>query len=185
MPSSNKKSTRAESVGRLENFYPSPFFDIASTYLPKTIKETFDWCLYYQLTNPIINAVTTKMAAYPITDLSYDDDNPGVINALKELFENQLNLRLFLIETNLDRYTFGNSFTSVSFPLQKMLKCRGCNEVKSAASSSYLWKNFTFNLNCKKCGFTGPAEVKDEPLKTQKKIRLIRWNPKQIIIKSI
>lgn len=36
--------------------YPSPFFDIAHTYLPVTVKQLFRWCRYYFLTNPLINA---------------------------------------------------------------------------------------------------------------------------------
>ncbi len=178
------RTRRATTVGKLENFYPSPFFDVASNYLPRTLKETFEWCLYYQLTNPIINSVTSKLSTYPITDMVYEDDNPGVTAALREVLEDSLGLREFLVETNLDRYTYGNSFASVSFPIKKMLKCRQCGAEDSATRKSYVWKNYSFSISCDSCGYSGPAEVRDEPIKSPKKIKLIRWNPKHITIKT-
>jgi len=180
---SSAKSRRAKSVGRPETFYPSPFFDIAQNYLPKTIKDTFDWCLYYQLTNPLINSVTQKLATYPITDIVYEDDNDGVVSLYKDLFEKQFLLRTFLIEINLDRYTYGNSFVSVSFPFKKILVCKNCKSDYEAGKSGYKWKGFKFHLDCPSCGHYGAAEVRDEPVKAHKKIKLIRWNPKNITIK--
>ena len=175
---------RAASVGRLENFYPSPFFDVASSYMPRTVKETFDWCMYYQQTSPIVSAVTSKLATYPITELIYTHDNIDIANRVKELFEKQFNFRMFLVETNLDRYTFGNSFSSVSFPIRKMLSCRKCDETIGAKEASYTWKGFNFHFTCKKCGHHGAARVKDTPIRSAKKIRLIRWNPKYIDIRK-
>ena len=181
--SSNNKVTRAKNIGKLENFYPSPFFDVASNYLPKTVKETFDWCLYYQLTNPIISAVTSKMASYPVTDLVYEEDNQGVVKLLKSIFEDQFDLRSFLVEVNLDRYTFGNSFVSVSFPIRKMAKCPSCGKEKPIAESSYIWRDYKFTITCKDCDYSGIFTVRDDPVRNLKKIRLIRWNPKNIVIK--
>jgi hypothetical protein len=182
--SDKSKSRRAKSVGRAEDAYPSPFFDVASNYLPKTIKETFNWCLYYQQTNPIINAVTSKLATYPITDLVFESENPGLVKTLKDIFESKFNIRTFLVETNLDRYTYGNSFTSVAFPIKKMLKCKACGQEVSAKKTSYIWKNYTFQLECKSCGHTGSAEVRDEPIKSAGLIKLIRWNPNHINIRT-
>lgn len=176
--------TRAKAVGKPESFYPSPFFDVAQNYIPKTIKACFDWCSYYQLTNPLISAVTSKLATYPITDLIYEDDNKGVTSLYKGLFEDNFLMRQFLIETNLDRYTYGNSFTSVSFPFTKVLVCNNCGSDYEARRASYKWKGFKFHLNCKSCGHVGAAKVKDEPIRSAEKIKLIRWNPKSITIKS-
>ena len=176
------RNARANSVGRPEGFYPSPFFDVAQNYLPKTIKETFDWCTYYQLTNPLISAVVNKLATYPITDLVFEDDNPGVIDMYKDIFENQFLLRQFLIEANLDRYTYGNCFVSVSFPFKKMLKCKACGAEGPASTLGYKWKGLEFHHTCESCGHHGPSKVRDEPIRAHKQIRLIRWNPKNVTI---
>ena len=34
--------------------YPSPFFDVAHTYLPTTVKQLFRYCRYYFMTNPLL-----------------------------------------------------------------------------------------------------------------------------------
>ena len=44
--------TGVGSVGRTQSnqqgsYYPSPFFDIANTYLPSNIKSLFRFCAYY------------------------------------------------------------------------------------------------------------------------------------------
>ena len=176
--------TRAKAVGRPESFYPSPFFDVAQNYIPKTIKGCFDWCSYYQLTNPLISSITNKLATYPITDLIYEDDNKGITESYKHLFEDTFLMRQFLIETNLDRYTYGNSFTSVSFPFKKVLICKNCGADYDVRNSKYKWKGFNFHIDCQSCGAGGPAKVKDEPLRSASKIKLIRWNPKSITIKN-
>lgn len=172
----------AGAVGRPDRFYPSPFFDIAQNYIPRAIKDTFDWCLYYQLTNPLVSAVTHKLAAYPITDLVYDDENDAVVTEYRDLFEGQFRLRTFLIETNLDRYTFGNSIVSVAFPFIKKLSCPSCHKSTSAEEMPFTFRGYKFSITCS-CGFSGTAVAKDEPVKNRSKIRLIRWNPKSITIR--
>src|SRR5689334_22226679 len=82
--------------------YPSPFFDIGHTYLPTSIKQMFRWCRYYFLTNPLINAVTYKMAEYPITDIIFDEEDSELRDHWDEIGKNQLKLRTIEIETGLD-----------------------------------------------------------------------------------
>jgi hypothetical protein len=52
--------------------YPSPFFDIAQTYMPPTVKELFRWCQYFFYKDPMIGAVVTKIAEYPVTNFVYN-----------------------------------------------------------------------------------------------------------------
>lgn len=58
--------------------YPSPFFDVAHTYLPDTLRRLFQWCRYYYLTNPIIAAVINKMAEYAVTDIIIHEEDDGL-----------------------------------------------------------------------------------------------------------
>ena len=174
-------SPRALSVGRPENFYPSPYFDVARTYMPDTVKATFDWCSYYYLTNPIVHGVVTKLAAYAITDLIYKDDPQALV--YKNLFEGPLNLRTVCVEHNLDRSCFGNGFLTVAFPIIKKLTCTSCKEEVPASKADYKWRGSQFVMKCKKCDATGVAKVRDETQALANKIRLVRWNPKNITIK--
>jgi len=52
--------------------YPSPFFDIAQTYMPPTVKELFRWCQYFFYKDPMIGAVVTKIAEGTQDKMSID-----------------------------------------------------------------------------------------------------------------
>lgn len=181
LSSDEGSATRAKTVGRPENFYPSPFFDLARNYLPNTVKDTFDWCTYYFLTSPVVHGVITKLSAYAVTDLIYGSS--PLDEKYKGLFEETLSLRTFLVEFNLDRYTYGNAFASVVYPIKKYLTCQKCQNKEEIEKSKYKWRGGTFMLTCAKCGEDGPAIPEDQTLPVEHKIRLVRWNPKTITIK--
>lgn len=162
--------------------YPSPFFDIGHTYLPTSVKQMFRWCRYYFLTNPIINAVTYKMAEYPITPLVVDEEDPDLKSKWEEIIENVLKLRTSLIEVGLDYFCYGNAFITVHFPFEKYLVCSNCGAQNKAENSPYKFRNFRYYLACKKCRTTTEAEVFDHNIKDLKKVKLIRWNPEHITV---
>ena len=182
---SNSSARPALSIGRSEQFYPNPFFDISSTYLPTNIRDLFEYCLRYQLTNPIINAVTTKLAAYSITDVVYPTGSSAAGDAAlyDNIFNNQLSLRRTLIEHNLDYFTFGNAFCSVLTPIDKYLRCPRCKAEKKAAVTTYVWRDFAFNGKCSKCSEVVDFVPEDRIVRSSPRIRLIRWNPQNITIR--
>ena len=179
--------------------YPSPFFDIAQTYMPPTVKELFKWCKYYFYTHPIINPVVHKMAEYPITELIYhevkrnDDDDPedekeepeeSARDAYEKFLEEILDIRSFLINCGLDYFTCGNSFVSMSWPFIRFLKCACGHQVDIASLKRKEWemRNFDFFMKCAKCGGNGKCEVTDKPCKDHDKVAMIRWDPENITV---
>lgn len=162
--------------------YPSPFFDVAHTWLPVTVKQLFRWCRYYFLTNPLINAVVTKLSEYPITDLVIEHDDPRVVAKWKEFLYDGLNIRTFQLETGLDYNVFGNSYVSLNFPFWKMLSCRACRFEDRATSLRPHWRFVSneFRLECPRCGHTGDADVRDQYRKSPTELRLMRWSPENI-----
>lgn len=164
--------------------YPSPFFDVAHTYLPVTVKQMFRWCRYYFLTNPLINATVFKLSEYPITDIIFDHEDAGTRKTYQEYFQDKLRYRSFMIEVGLDYFTYGNAFVSVGYPLQKYLSCKACGhtELASKCRTNWTFTNYQFRLHCPKCGMTGDAAVKDITVKNASGIKLIRWNPEDIEI---
>jgi hypothetical protein len=86
--------------------YPSPFFDIGHTFLPSTFDQLLKWCRYYFLVNPLINAVTYKMAEYPITPLIFEVEDVDTRKKWENISENVLKLRAFQIEVGLDYFCF-------------------------------------------------------------------------------
>jgi hypothetical protein len=164
--------------------YPSPFFDVAQTWLPRTIKEMFKYCRYYFLTNPLINATVFKLSEYAVTDLVVEHQDPEVVKLWTEFLQEVLRIRSFQIETGLDYNTFGNALVGVSCPFDKYLRCKSCGFQSKASSLRTHWKttNHAFRLTCPKCTVTGDAVVRDVYLKKASGIKLIRWNPEDVEI---
>lgn len=164
--------------------YPSPFFDVAHTYLPTTVKQMFRWCRYYFLTNPLINATVFKMAEYPITDILIDHENGNVKAKWTEYFQDHLRYRAFQTEVGLDYFTYGNAFVSIGYPFKKYLCCTKCGFQSPADKirSNWQFTNHNFRLTCPKCGVTGDASVQDYYFRNASGIKLIRWNPEDIEI---
>ena len=162
--------------------YPSPFFDVAHTYLPTTVKQMFRWCRYYFLTNPLINSVVFKLSEYPITDLIIDHKDENVRDRWTDFIQDRLQYRAFQVEVGLDFFTYGNAFVSIGYQFDKWLSCTSCSFKQRASEcrSHWVFTNYAFRLNCPRCQNLGNAHVQDLYLKNPSGIKLIRWNPEDI-----
>jgi hypothetical protein len=164
--------------------YPSPFFDIAHTYLPVTVKQLFKWCRYYFLTNPLINATVFKLSEYPVTDLIIEHESPSIVKLWTEYFHDHLRYRSFQVEVGLDYHAYGNGCVSLGFPFKKYLECRSCGYKDQATKNRPFWTftNYAFRLTCPECGYIGDAIPKDVYFRNASGIKPIRWNPEDIEI---
>jgi hypothetical protein len=164
--------------------YPSPFFDIAQTYMPPTVKELFRWCQYFFYKDPMIGSVVTKVAEYPVTNFVYNAQQKHVRETWKELLEDTLNLKPFLIEIGLDYFCFGNAFISLNLPFIRWIRCPTCKSMHKLADPNFEFKfrNFEFGMSCKACGSTGVGEIVDVPVRDRTGINFVRWDPKNIDI---
>jgi len=176
--------SRSDILGRRHQPFANPFFDHAGTYLPSTIKSLFGFCRYYHLTHGVINAINSKAASYPITDLLLQHKDPAVTAKWKELMLGVLNYRVHQVEINIDKNCYGNSFISLAWPFRKLLTCSSCSAVHDAVATRAMWRytNHRFWLGCSKCGNTGFAQPKDAYNTKYSDIGLIRWNPEQVSI---
>jgi len=164
--------------------YPSPFFDVAHTYLPTTVKQMLRWCRYYFLTHPLINAVSYKLSEYPVTDIVIDSEDKEVANRWQEIIQDDLRYRAFQVEVGLDYHVYGNAFVSLSFPFNKKLICQNCKweEQAKKCRNNWVFTNYAFRLACPGCGQTGDALVKDQYVQNVSGVKLIRWNAEDIEI---
>lgn len=162
--------------------YPSPFFDVAHTYLPTTVKQMFKFCRYYFMTNPLINAIVCKLAEYPVTDIVIDHEDPEVVKRWTEYFNETIRFRSFQIECGLDYHCYGTTAVSLSFPFQKYLTCTACGFSEQARKirENWIYSSHEFRLTCPKCGQTGAATPKDWYFRDASSIRPVRWNVEDI-----
>lgn len=180
----------SQTRGRMQNGsstgvnYPSPFFDVAHTYLPTTVKQMFRWCRYYFLTNPLINSVVFKLSEYPVTDIIIDHSNHEVVDRWTSYFQDHLKYRSFQVEVGLDYHCYGNAFVSIGYPFKKYLKCQNCSFHAPADKirANWVFTNYAFRLTCPKCFNIGDAGVEDIYFRNASGIKLIRWNPEDIEI---
>lgn len=164
--------------------YPSPFFDVAHTYLPTTIKQMFRWCRYYFLTNPLINATVFKLSEYPVTDIIIDHPEQKVRKRWEEYYQDHLGYRAKQVEFGLDYHCYGNTLASLGFPFDKYLRCPGCRFQERAKKIRQHWTftNTSFRLTCPQCSLTGEAEAYDVYYKNAGGINIIRWNCEHVEI---
>lgn len=165
--------------------YPNPFLDIASLYLPRTIKEMFSLCRYYYRTSPIINPIIRALARYPVTEILVSEIDPDIKGYWDNYINNQLNLRSFSIATRLDKSVYGNAFAYIHLPIQKLLTCTNCKKQTRIEElhGYYRFRGLNYELSCKSCGVTNQlAKVEDVVRKSEKEIKLIRLNPELIDI---
>jgi hypothetical protein len=158
--------------------------------LPTTVKHLFRWCRYHLLVNPLVSAVTKKMAAYPITKLVIEDEPREGFDRNKKRWEDclykVLGIHRFQHEVGLDYNGYGNCIVSVLHPFHKYLICRHCNfreKIKRLKMKrDWDFRNFQYLLQCPKCGSNAPAKVLDAHYRSYRDLKLIRWNPGDIEI---
>lgn len=178
----------AMSRGRIPNaystpvLYPSPFFDLGHTYLPKTVQDLFRWCKYYFLTNSVIHAIITKLATYPITEISIEEENDALREKWDDFLHKDLKIRQFQVSAGLDYHAFGNCLISISFPFQKFLGCPACGRYEDIRNATYKYRGFEFYIHCQRCGYHGKSDPLDHYIKAPERIKLMRWNLENVEI---
>lgn len=162
--------------------FPSPFFDIASQYMPRNIKDMFRWAEHIYLNNGVVSQCIRRMVMYPLTHLVHDGAVTEVTKRWDDFFSKTINIRSFQINAGVDLYVYGNSFTAIYFPIRRILVCPQCKmhmpvkQVKKVA-----FKEWKFRGKCK-CGYNGPMCHIDRRSQQLEDINLIRLDPKNVDI---
>lgn len=176
--------SRTNILGRNYAPFANPFFDQASTYTPQSVRALFSFCRYYFLTHGVINAICTKAAEYPITDINFTHSDKGVVNRWRGLLLGDMNYRTHQFEANLDYYVYGQAFLSPAFPFRKAIICSKCNHRVDAIDFRRHWRytDHRFYLTCPKCGQSDYATATDQSHPRPSEIGMIRWNPENVSI---
>jgi hypothetical protein len=178
-PYSDKYYVKSRGSTKLD--YPSPWFDISRSYMPKSVKTLFKHCRTFFYRSGFINSVITKMTEYPITDLLFEKDTDVKIRKIyKKFFDYEIKIKSMLIQIGLDYFTFGNSFISANMKFDRYLKCQSCKTSIPIDEVKYQWRNFEFHGECPKCGSHGVYAVEDQYLNNPSYLKFVRWSPENI-----
>ena len=173
----------AGNVGLLKAIpYPSPYFDLSQTYFPASIKELFQYCVYFYNTHCIIPAVVNKLAAYPITEIVFASQDEELRKKWKCLFIDELNIPYELFQIGIDMGVYGNSFIGVYFPFKRCLKCDQCKSINGFNSIRNLkvrGRKLELSGTCPSCEKVAHFEIHDKYIRNTKKINafLSRYFP--------
>lgn len=177
-----------------ENF-PSPFLDMASMAMPANNKNALEWCEHIYMANETLRMALDRIVSYFLTDIEI-----GAASKKKPIGEDEkdkwasflnddLNVLSHIRALNNDLMCYGNGFISIIVPFSRMLMCKNCKsmsltlrEVYENPVFKFNFSNFEHHATCPNCGYAGSWLVKDEPTNTPSKLRLHRWNPKDMVI---
>lgn len=179
----------------------NPFLDIANLYMPDNIKEAFQLSRIIFYRNGVVRQAVKKLAEYAITDLEYEAEvgedklveKEKIENKYKEIFEDVLGIKRFLIKVGIDHYVYGNAFVSIYFPFKRILKCKECekhigdDEIPAQYTlddiSDWDYSSGKYKGTCPRCKKKVEFSAQDETMQEDAKIRLIRWNPEDMDVK--
>ncbi len=164
--------------------YPNPFFDYLSRLMPRSIKDMFCWLEYLYANSGQVYPVIKKFSDYAITEITYTSASPKVKTNAKKIFDEKLQMKYTLINISNDFHLYGNCFVSLYRPFTRNLLCSKCNHVHNAEKTNYDWdpKTFSYIIRCNKCKHKGRATVKNIKLRDLNRLKIIRWDPKQMDI---
>lgn len=185
MPTSNDlTNTDLESLFRNNTSHPNPMFDFLTGFVPRRLRDLFVWMEYLYYNSAQIFAALKKFSEYPITDISYTTSNTALKDRVKGLHNKRIKIKSLLIRCGLDRWIYGNSFTSVYQPFARFLKCTHCGKMTNIEHVNYRFKfkKLKFEYTCRKCKQVTAGKVIDRRINNPDKIHVIRWDPKQMDI---
>lgn len=183
-------------------FYPSPFYDVAKTYMPKNMRDMFRWCQFYLDNNPIIQQSVRRMSSYPITKIVPNSEDTSARTKMDRIV-NDIQLREFCMNISMHYFAFGNAFTSVIPAFKREYRCKECGYgisvrelhdmqdklEKERKRQQAIKKSKRANQNtlvvayCPSCnGEQVPVDVVDRPVKSIKETKLVLWHPLNIRI---
>lgn len=169
--------------------YDSPFVDMTSTFIPRTIKSIMRFIAAYVLGESLIAQCIAKMSEYPITKLLYKDENDEIIKDdktidwWKDFLEKKLKLLRTLKQAGMDYYAYGNSIISINYPFKRMLKCGKCGVEHAAEALKVKFRGFKFYAQCPKCRYEGEMKARDLMTRELGKFSIVHWDIMNIDIK--
>ncbi|MFC1453982.1 hypothetical protein ACFLQL_02255, partial [Verrucomicrobiota bacterium] len=166
------------------NKFPNPFFDIASEYVPRDLRQVFEFAEYMFLTCGTYRSASRKVVRYFLTEIIIEGESEDEREEYKNFLANELHLLTELADIGDDYMCYGNCFVSLYFPFDRFLICPKCKTEYHVETVKYEWKlkDKTFEVQCKNpdCKFKGVFERQDRRSMDRSRLRLKRWNPKLI-----
>ncbi len=165
--------------------HPNPMFDFITGFAPRKLKDLFRWVEYLYYNSAHIFAALKKFAEYPITEVTFPESNDeALIKNWKRVLNKAIKIKNVSIASGLDLQLYGNSFISVYQPFNRFLVCNNCRARTGVRKVKYRFdlKSMLFTYTCPACHTSTKGKLQDEKSADEKRINVIRWDPKLIDI---
>lgn len=171
-------------------YFPDPFMDMASTYMPRSNASVLRWCEYIFMSNGIYRQAVDRLLSYFITDIKIENVSDDDRDKWQTFLNDIIDIKNLLHIIGLDLMCYGNSFISVIPAFKKYLICPNCpknNDYFEIALSSIdedqmplHWSNYKFIGKCPKCKTVVTWNMEDRKINDEKLLRVKRWSPHEI-----
>lgn len=175
-------------LGGTANF-PSPWKDLSSRYVPRTMRDALTLCEFLYTNYGIYKKASEKIVDYFLTRPVFSGQDSNEQDKFEKICNADFGMMERLREVGNDYMCYGNSFVSIHLPFKRVLRCQGgCKseaEISTFGKFQFQLADLSFYTWCKKCKRTERHKFHDYPNRDPKKIHLIRWNPKYIRIQEL
>ncbi len=164
--------------------HPNPAFDFLTGFAPRKLKDLFKWSEYLLYNSAHIFAGIRKFGEMVVTNVEYSTSNEALRRKWRRLYDRQVNILTRLLMASLDKWVYGNHFTSIYFPFVRYLRCQQCDALVNIKHVDYKFKlkPMQFTYRCRKCKKDVVGKVHDRKIIDPALVHIIRWDPKMMEI---
>jgi len=177
--------------------YANPHHTIAMRDIPTNIKQVMRLCRFYFNQDSMLGALTEKMSEYPITAMLIephraDKLDTGMRERWEYLVNVVMNLRQVMININVDKFLYGNSFHYMYYPFVRYCVDKDTGARKPIASLDIRRvmphdapNGFTFDVEAYDADArtTKVYSIVDVKSEARSGFKLIRWSPLRMTLK--
>ena len=164
--------------------FPNPFFDISSEYIPRDLKQIFEFCEFIYLSYGTYRSAARKVVRYFLTEIVLDGGSEKEREEYADFLTNDLHLMTALADIGDEYMVYGNSFVSIYFPFDRFLICPKCKTEYHVEAVKYKFvigkKAFMMKCPNPSCGYDGEFKRDDRRSMDRKRVKIKRWNPKLV-----
>lgn len=169
--------------------FPSPWQDYASAYTPTTIRGALHLCEILYVRNAIYRQASERIVDYFTTKPIFKGQDDKEREKFEKLMTLDFGVLERLREVGHSRMCYGNAFLSIHLPFRRVLRCKQCNAERTMIGPRgnimpfhFSTADFSFTARCDTCKRPTRHFIRDYSQKDARKIKLICWDPKRIII---
>ena len=167
-----------------------PFATYSNMIYPKRIRDVFDWSEFLWLRHGIYTQAIKRSVRYFLTRVELSGPELGyeTRREYEERLMRDFNIMDLLASIGDDYLGFGNSFSSVSLPIDRMLICptKGCGlsrSLRNMDEDAYRFTNYEFVGTCPQCRKEVTFIRNDgRSADRERMLNIVRWPPRDMRI---